>query len=59
MNEKRKIIQITADGDPEATGLYAVADDGTLWMGSWSIRVKGSDKLKFGWTQLEDLPDKE
>lgn len=29
---KRTIIQISAMGGPEMCGLYALCDDGTLWL---------------------------
>lgn len=34
----RKIVQIAVSPDPDATdGVYALCDDGTLWMGYYDI----------------------
>ena len=51
MIEKRKIIQISAD----RSGVYALADDGTLW---YSLNSTGFHEGN-EWDELVGLPDKE
>lgn len=59
---KRKIIQIAATTLPESTdnfwsiNLYALADDGTLWIKADHANAKttGDD-----WIRIENLPDDE
>lgn len=54
----RKIIQISSDPavdseDPNSNCLYALCDDGTLWLWSYDYN---EPKGKFRWSQIDIAP---
>ena len=57
---KRKIIQITAAaaGENEFVEVFALADDGTFWNGTYQPDPKKAhgSKWTFQWTREPELP---
>ena len=58
MSEKRKIIQITAAGGDESVDVFALANDGTFWRGTYQPDPKKAhgSKWTFQWTREPELP---